>query len=153
MREGRTLVDSFIEGFVAPWLEFYLTLIILSVKTAILIMKKALEQLPGSLGRHLITTPDVLQIIAIALVIMAIVDFIRNLIVGYLLPAHTLAHILGEICSLVMFFSTILRSAPGLIHYTVLEASSSVYLSIAVMLLGILVRTYVEQVNRESTWY
>ena len=153
MGESRTLIDSFIEGLVAPWLEFCLALITLSVTTAILIVQKAFEQLLGSLGGQPITAPDVLQLIALALVIMAIIDLVRNLTFGYLFPARTIAHIPGEVLTLAIFFSTILRSAPNLIHYTISEAISSVYLSIVVMVLGMLMRAYVELTSESTAWY
>ena len=142
MKRSRTPIDSFIEGLVAPLLEFFLALAILAIRTTVLIVQKTFEQLLNSLGGQPITAPDVLQIIALALVIMAIIDFVRNLTLGYLFPAHAIAHILGELISSMIFFSTILRSAQGLMYYTILEAIPSVCLSIAVMSLGVLIRAY-----------
>jgi len=151
MKGSRTPIDSFIEGFVAPLLEFCLALIILSVRTTILIVQKTFEQLLNSLGGQPITAPDVLQIMALTLVIMAIIDLVRNLTFGYLFPAHAIAHMLGELLFFVIFFSTILRSAQGLMYYTILEAIPSVCLSIAVMSLGVLIRAYMELTSERAT--
>ena len=148
----RTLIDSFLEGFIAPWLEFYLALVISSMITALLTLEEIFGQLLSSLGKQPISAPNVLQLIAITLAIMAILDLFRNLAIGYLLPAHAIAHVSGEILSLVIFFRLILVSAPTLIHYTILETISSVYLSIIVMFLGVLIRVCIELYMENEIW-
>ena len=105
-----------------------------------MIMQKTIGQL---LGGQPITTPDFLQLLTSVLVVMAIIDLIRNLIIGFLFPAHAIAHVIGEVLSLTLF-CLFLRSALGPIHHTVTETFSSVCLSVVIMIFGIVVRAYVE---------
>jgi len=96
--------------------------------------------------------PDALQLMEHALSWTALMDFARNLAMGLLLPAHAVAHLIGEAISLALLLRLFLPTT-SLAHSVALEASSSTLLSIAVMLLGVLARLYLEERNEGVALY
>lgn len=141
----RTLWDSFTEGLLAPFVEFFTSLLILSVVETLRALQEAFQLASSLLSGQPLAVPDALQLMEQALFWTALVDFARNLALGLLYPAHAVAHLIGEAISLALLLRLLLP-ATGPINSAALEASLSTLLSFAVMLLGVLVR-YLEEKN------
>jgi len=139
-KKQRSFADSFIEGFAAPWVEFIVSIII----TVMMIMIGAFREAGEVIGQALNTTSNVSIVsfnlidllLPLAVFIMSVIDMFRNLVVGFLFPAHATAHIVGEGLSLIIFFPVLMMISKNVII--------NCLFSMIFLVLGIVIRFYVE---------
>jgi len=140
----RTLVSNFAEGLLAPFAEFFISILVLLMEETLLALQEAFQQALSLLSGQPLAVPDAPQLMEQALFWTALMDLARNLAMGFLFPAHAVAHLIGEVVSLPLLLWLFLH-ATGLIHSTTLEAILSTLFSITVMLLGVVARLYLEE--------
>jgi len=136
---GRTILDSFVEGILSPWIEFVFSLYISSISLAIKVIEHVKDAMMKSLSGQPIPTlniPDLSQYFSLVLTLTSIIDLIRNLTVGYFFPSNIIAHIVGEVATIILFGSLIQKIMPSVIF--------SLIPSITMMIMGIILRAYVE---------
>jgi len=114
-------------------------------------LQEAFQLVLSLLSGQPLAVPDVLQLMEQTLFWTALMDLARNLAVGFLYPAHAVAHLIGEAISLALL---LLLLATGLMHSMALEASLNTLLPpIFMMLLGVLMRLCLEKRNEGVTLY
>ncbi len=139
-RKQRSIADSFIEGLIAPWSELALSLIITSGSKILEAIHEAGEALRQALNitssSSTTSSTDLISLFAFAVLGMSIIDLIRNLAMGLLYPAHAIAHMIGELVSLLLLFYMLLPLSKNII--------TNCLLAILFLSVGIAIRFYVE---------
>ncbi len=139
-RRQRSVIDSFIEGLIAPWGELVLSLVITLGSKTLEAIHEASEALRQALNitssSSVILSDDFISLLILAIWIMSVIDLIRNLAIGFLYPAHAVAHMVGELISLLLLFNTLLLLSKSII--------ANCLLAILFLGVGITLRFYVE---------
>lgn len=139
-RRQRSIIDSFIEGLIAPWGELALSLTITLGSKVLEAIREAGEVLRQALNitssSSASLSADLISLFTFAVLVMSIIDLIRNLAVGFLYPAHTIAHMIGELISLLLLFNALLLLSKSIV--------ANCLLAILFLAVGIVLRFYVE---------
>ena len=142
--DQRGIINSFVEGLTAPWIELTVSLTIISSSSVFEILQDAIRELfSTSFNTSIMPYPtDLVLIFARVLLLVSLLDLARNLVIGFLYPANAFAHILGEFISLILFFKAFYLILKSIIIDSLLASSF--------LIIGIVLRAYIEYRNDKS---
>ena len=143
-RRQRNIINSFAEGLIAPWVELVVSLCIVvgskAIETLSDVLQQLFYQLSNTASVGLAVPIDFVTVFSFAILVMSIIDLVRNLVVGFLYPGHAVAHIVGEIISLT--FIAFVPISKGIVMNSLLV--------VMFLVVGVLFRFYVEYKESET---